>query len=86
MTPAGQALVDEVKRMCENSDLGKVASKAAKETFGIEPWGERDVQLMIEAGCEFAGDDFHRRLGVAIALIHLGYRVAQKELENNKHE
>ena len=86
MTPAGQALVDEVKRICENSSLGKIDSKAAKETFGMEPWSERYVQLMIEAGYEFAENDFHRRLGVAISWIHLGYRVAQKELENSKHE
>jgi hypothetical protein len=81
MTPAGQAILDEMKRINEN-EVGQEDADACKELFGIEPWNDADVQAFVRSGFEVAAENgFHGQMGTAVALIHFGYRAAQREVK-----
>jgi len=80
MTPAGQAIIDEIRRI--EAEQGETSDGTlAKELFGDEPWNDPGMQEFIQTGYGFAANDFQSSIAVAVSWFYLGYRAAQNEVK-----
>jgi hypothetical protein len=81
MTSAGEAIINELKRISGSEDAAMGDGAEAKVTFGLEPWSDADMQQFIAAGFEFAEKGFKEKMAAALGWIHLGYLAAQREVK-----